>query len=227
MTVGVSIRARGLVKTFDGGLVRALAGIDLEVQGGERVAIMGPTGCGKSTLLGLIALLDQPDEGSLELDGKPSDLARPAEGWRAANVGFAFQFHHLLPHLTAVENVCLPLMAARPRPADMTAVALAELDRLGLVHRSHQLAGSLSGGERQLVAVARALVNRPRLVLADEPTGNVDSETAERLLGVLVGWSIDTSATLVLVTHDAAVAARADRLVRMRDGRVLEEPAPH
>ena len=222
MTTGVSICASGLVKAFDGGLVRALAGVDLEVRGGERVAIMGPTGCGKSTLLGLIALLDRPDSGSLELDGEPAESVRPAEAWRAANVGFAFQFHHLLPHLTAAENVCLPLMAVRPRPADMTATALAELDRLGLEHRSRQLAGSLSGGERQLVAVARALVNRPRLVLADEPTGNVDSETADRLLEVLVGWSVDTGATLVLVTHDPAVAARADRLIRMRDGRVLE-----
>ncbi len=221
MTVGVSIRARGLVKTFDGGLVRALAGVDLEVQGGERVAIMGPTGCGKSTLLGLIALLDRPDSGSLELDGEPAERARPAEAWRAGNVGFAFQFHHLLPHLTAVENVCLPLMAVRPRQSDIAKAALAELERLGLEHRANQLAGSLSGGERQLVAVARALVNRPRLVLADEPTGNVDSQTADRLLGVLVGWSVDTGATLVLVTHDAAVAARADRLVRMRDGLVL------
>jgi len=221
MAAGVSFRTRGLVKTFDGGLVRALAGVDLEVRAGERVAIMGPTGCGKSTLLGLIALLDRPDSGSLEIDGSPAESIVPAESWRAANVGFAFQFHHLLPHLTAVENVCLPLMAVSSHPPDMTAVAHAELERLGLTHRAGQLAASLSGGERQLVAVARALVNRPRLVLADEPTGNVDTETAARVLDVLVGWSVDTGATLVLVTHDATVADRAERLVTMRDGRIL------
>lgn len=222
MDGGVSIRARELVKTYDGGLVRALSGVELEVRAGEQVAVMGPTGCGKSTLLSLIAILDEPDSGSLELDGEPAALRRPAEAWRAENVGFAFQFHHLLPHLTAVENVCLPLMARRYRPGEVADRARAELDRLGLAGRADQRASKLSGGERQLVAVARALVNRPRLVLADEPTGNVDSETAGRLLDVLTGWGRSTGATVLLVTHDPVVAARAERVVHMKDGRVVD-----
>ncbi len=222
MAEGVAVRARGLVKTFDGGLVRALSGVDLDVGPGEQVAVMGPTGCGKSTLLGLIARLDRADAGSLQLDGEPAEVRRPAEAWRAANVGFAFQFHHLLPHLTSVENVCLPLMAARPRPHDMMGRARGQLEELGLGHRADQLAAKLSGGERQLVAVARALVNRPRLILADEPTGNVDSATAVHLLDVLVGWSGTTGCTLLLVTHDPVVAERAQRVVQMKDGRVVD-----
>jgi putative ABC transport system ATP-binding protein len=215
MGTGVTIAARGLAKSFDGGLVRALKGGDLEVAAGERVAIMGPTGCGKSTLLGLLALLDTPDSGELRIDGlEPAALGSP-EAWRAASVGIVFQLHHLRPHLSVEENVLLPLQGRARRSSERSR---ALLDGLGLAGKAHTLAAKLSGGERQLAAVARALVNEPRLVLADEPTGSVDTATGERILETLLGWCGAQGATLVVVTHDATVAARLQRRVHMRDG---------
>jgi ABC-type lipoprotein export system ATPase subunit len=216
----MTLDARGLVKSFDNGLVRALQGVELAIGAGERVAIMGPTGCGKSTLLALLALLEAPDAGELLLDSRPvAELGSP-EVWRARNVGIVFQFHHLLPHLSAEENVTLPLQgrAERRRGSPRVGTLLAEL---GLEARAATLAAKLSGGERQLTAVARALVNEPRLVLADEPTGSVDSATGARILETLLGWSGRQAATLVVVTHDPAIAARLDRTVHMSDGRIV------
>jgi putative ABC transport system ATP-binding protein len=220
---GVAIDATGLKKSFEGGLVRALAGADIAVGAGERVAVTGPTGCGKTTLLSLVALLERSDEGDLQIDGRPSAAVRSPEDWRAANVGIVFQLHHLLPHLTAGENVALPLEGRGLARAEVRRLAKASLGWVGLERRGGTLAGRLSGGERQLVAVARALVGRPRLVLADEPTGSVDSETGARVVQLLLDFSAATGATLVLVTHEAGVAARLDRIVAMRDGRITYE----
>jgi len=220
---GVSVSARGLRKTFDGGLVQALVDVDLEILPGERVAIMGPTGSGKSTLLALLALLDHPDAGALELGGKPASQIRCPESWRATNLGIVFQLHHLLGHLTAVENVMLPLIGKGGRVRDQHEKALALLESLGLGHRADTLAAHLSGGERQITAVARALVNNPKLLLADEPTGSVDSVTGVRVLEILDRWSARQGGSLVMVTHDPAVASWSDRVVHLRDGRVHQD----
>ena len=221
MSPGVSIRLESVTKSFDGGLVQALRGVSLEVAAGESVAIMGPTGCGKSTLLSLIGLLDAPDSGAVFLDGRRAADFEPPEDFRATRVGFVFQFHHLLPHLSVLENVELPL-AGRVGRAAARARADEALKRVGLEHRARTLAARVSGGERQLAALARALVGTPDLVLADEPTGSVDSETGARILALLAEWSATTSGTLILVTHDPAVASRCRRLVRMRDGAVVD-----
>jgi len=216
---GVAIRARGLEKAFDRGLVPVLRGVDLEVGAGERAAIMGPTGCGKSTLLALLALLDRPDAGELELDGRPAASIGDREGWRAANLGIVFQAHHLLPHLTVEENLLLACLGRERRVARR--LAAARLDELGLGVRRAARAATLSGGERQLAALARALVNEPRLILADEPTGSVDSATGARIVASLLEWSAARKATLLVVTHDAAVAGAMEHTMQMRDGRIL------
>jgi ABC-type lipoprotein export system ATPase subunit len=226
MNQGIRLAARNLRKSFDRGLVPALAGVDLDVAAGERVAVMGPTGCGKSTLLSLLALLDDPDEGEILIDGAAARGFRPAEDWRARNVGIVFQFHHLLPHLTAAENVALPLMGQGVGRREIASRAHSILDRLGLAHRERALASTLSGGERQLTAVARALVVEPRLLLADEPTGSVDSATGEHILRILLDSSDRTGASIVLVTHDPAVARAMGRLVLMRDGVVVGDEPP-
>jgi len=217
---GVSVRLENVAKSFDGGFVQALRNVTLDVAAGESVAVMGPTGCGKSTLLSLIGLLDAPDSGRVFLDGRPAAEWDPAEDFRATRVGFVFQFHHLLPHLTVLENVELPL-AGRARRTEARARSEEALRRVGLEARAQTRAAHVSGGERQLAAVARALVGTPDLVLADEPTGSVDSATGSKILGLLQDWSTTRSGTLILVTHDPAVAARCGRLVEMRDGLVV------
>lgn len=215
---GVALVARGLAKAYDGGLVVAVRRADLDLAPGEWVAITGPTGCGKSTLLSLLGLLEPPDAGEIAVDGLAAGSIRSPEAWRLANVGIVFQLHFLLPHLTVAENLAVPLMAtglsARERQDRVSEL----LERLRLAHRSGTLAARLSGGERQLVALGRALVNRPRLVFADEPTGAVDSATGALLLGELFSVARTPRPTILLVTHDPAVARRADRVVTMRDG---------
>lgn len=176
------IVARALEKRFDGGLVCALDGLDLQVSEGEYLAIMGPTGCGKSTLLSLLAVLDRPDGGVLWVDGRRTEAIRSPEAWRSSSVGIVFQLHHLLRYLTAEENVMLPLAGSRLSQSERRHKARSSLEEVGLGHRCGTLASKLSGGERQLTAVARALVRQPALVLADEPTGSVDSASGEKIL---------------------------------------------
>ena len=204
-------------------MVRALDGVDLSIDPGERVAITGPTGCGKSTLLSILALLEYPDEGELLLGGRAAASIAPAEAWRVKHLGVIFQFHHLLPHLTAEENVMLPLIGRGLARKEVRRRSREMLDAIGLGHRAGFLITKLSGGERQLTAVARALIGKPVLVLADEPTGSVDSKTGERILRLLVGEELTRTATVVLVTHDPQVAARADRQVSMLDGRIVSQ----
>jgi len=220
MSTGVAIAVERLRKTYDGGLVTALDGVSFEVSPGERVALTGPTGCGKTTLLALVALLMAPDSGTISLDGRPSGSIRSPELWRAHNVGIVFQLHHLLPHLTVLENTLLSVAARGDGNQGSRDRAIELLGRLGLEHRAHARANKLSGGERQLAALARALVNLPRLMIADEPTGSVDSRTGQRILAELARWSDDTGGTLMLATHDATVASWASRELALLDGRI-------
>ena len=223
---GVAIRCAGLSKSFDSGLVRAVESVDLEIAPGEGVAVTGPTGCGKTTLLSLMALLEKPDAGELCIDGRPSADVGSPEDWRASSLGIVFQLHHLLPHLTAAENVALPLMGRGLARSASRPLVQASIERVGLGARAATLASRLSGGERQLVAIARALVGRPRLVLADEPTGSVDSTTGERVVQLLLDYCSASGATLVLVTHMEAVAGRLDRVIAMLDGRIVDQGRP-
>jgi ABC-type lipoprotein export system ATPase subunit len=220
------LRARGLRKEYGKGegLVRAVDGVDLDIGAGETVAVMGPSGCGKSTLLHLLGGLDRPSGGEVSLDGRRIDdigekaLAR----MRRTAVGFVFQAFHLMEELTAVENVELSaLLAGRsPRAARRRAEEL--LERVGLTDRARFLPSALSGGQRQRVAIARALSNEPLVVLADEPTGNLDSAATLDVLRLFESLH-ESGQTLVVVTHDARIAATADRLISMRDGAFVDE----
>jgi putative ABC transport system ATP-binding protein len=224
--VGPVVRARALEKRYGrgGGAVRALQAVDLEVATGETLAVMGPSGCGKSTLLHLLGGLERPSAGEVWLTGMRIDgLSEKALAQlRRHALGFVFQAFHLMDELTAVENVELPaLLAGRPpRAARLRATEL--LEQVGLSKRSQHLPSALSGGERQRVAIARALSNDPSVVLADEPTGNLDSAATRDVLRLLDRLRV-AGQTLVIVTHDSRIAATADRLVSMRDGAFVEE----
>ncbi len=215
------IEARGLVKRFEKGLIPALAGADLIVRRGEFVAIVGPSGCGKSTLLHMIAALDRPDEGTVITNGH--DLAREPhlDHVRGHDVGLIFQLHHLLPSLTASENVQVPMFELRLSAKERRARAERLLALVGLDGKDDQRPTELSGGERQRVAIARALANEPPLLLADEPTGSLDSVAGTKILDLLEELREQRGLTIVMVTHDPGIAARADRIVRMLDGRVV------
>ena len=225
-TVGPVVRARALEKQYGQGegLVRALDAVVLEVAEGETVAVMGPSGCGKSTLLHLLGGLERPSAGEVWLAGRRVDrlsekaLAR----LRRQAIGFVFQAFHLMDELTALENVELPALLAGSSPRAARRRAAELLDEVGLADRADHLPSALSGGQRQRVAIARALSNEPLVVLADEPTGNLDSAATLDVLRLLDGLRA-AGQTLVIVTHDARIAATADRLVSMRDGAFVEE----
>jgi len=223
MPPGVSIRLESVTKSFDGGLVQALRGVSLEVAAGESVAIMGPTGCGKSTLLSLIGLLDAPDSGTLFLDGRPAAAFEPPEDFRATRVGFVFQFHHLLPEFTALENVLVPHWIGRGRPpGSVVDKARGLMGEMGLGRILDKYPSRISGGEQQRVAIARALVNDPRIVFADEPTGNLDRESGSAVLEVMTRMIRELGTTLIMVTHDREIALKADRILELVDGRICK-----
>jgi lipoprotein-releasing system ATP-binding protein len=229
MSAGVTplVEARGLEKRYVDGpaVVEVLRGLDLEVAAGERVAITGESGVGKSTLLHLLGCLDAPSGGQLLLDGVDV-FARPeAEiaALRNRGVGFVFQFHHLLGDFTALENVMLPSLIAREPVRQVRARAAELLERVGLGARLTHRPGELSGGEQQRVAVARAVMRRPRLLLADEPTGNLDPGTGERVHQLLLELNEESGSTLVVATHNDRLAAAMERTLRLVGGRI--EPA--
>lgn len=227
------IRAQEVTKTYNTGkvIVNALRGVDLDVKRGEMVSIMGPSGCGKTTLLNTLSGLDNIDGGSIEIDGR--DLAKMSDrertSYRAANMGFVFQFYNLLPVLSAVENVEMPLLldtSQRIKPKQARQMALEALDAVGLADQADQVPAELSGGQRQRVTIARALVNRPAIVWADEPTGDLDSETSQDIMDLMRRLNQENNQTFVLVTHSDEIGRQSDRIVWMRDGliEVREEP---
>jgi ABC-type lipoprotein export system ATPase subunit len=206
--------AKGLKKEFDDGRVQALRGVDFHIEHGEFVAIIGPSGCGKTTLLQMLGALDWPSGGSLNYCGNSlADLPDPS-AYRAREIGFIFQSFHLLPTFTALENVQIPMFEL--------------LKSVGLEHRLHHFPSKLSGGERQRVAIARSLANGPSVLLADEPTGNLDSENTGHILELIIRLRREQDMTLVLVTHDLNIARMASRTIQMKDGLIVStREAPH
>jgi putative ABC transport system ATP-binding protein len=215
------IKIVGLKKSFDNGKIKALDGIDLEVAQGEFISIMGPSGSGKSTLLNMVAALDTPDAGDILVEGKSllneiEDIA----SYRARTVGFIFQLHNLLPHLTALENILIPMFVVKASKEEKIRRAQKLLQEIGLKDRMRSFPPELSGGERQKVAIARALANNPRILLADEPTGNIDSKSTQQILRLFKEFRQRNKVTMILVTHESVVAETAQRTVHIYDGRI-------
>jgi ABC-type lipoprotein export system ATPase subunit len=221
------VQAQKLVKTYETGAVKvnALKGVDLTVERGEVVAIMGPSGCGKTTLLNCLSGLDSIDGGDVRIEdvslAEMSDRERT--DYRAAHMGFVFQFYNLMPVLTAVENVELPLLVARVSAKEAREKALDALELVGLRARAGHVPDELSGGERQRTTIARALVNDPAIVWADEPTGDLDSENAAEITELMRHLNRERGLTFLIVTHDITVGRKANRIIRMLDGTVVEE----
>ncbi len=220
------VEAHGLVKTYPMGTVQvaALQGLDLVIEAGEFISVMGPSGSGKSTLLNVLGCMDRPTEGVVVLDGVDLTKLSPSQQpkIRREKIGFVFQQYHLLAHLTALENVMLPLRYADISGKAARERAAALLEHVGLGDRQHHRPLELSGGQQQRVAVARALVNRPAIVLADEPTGNLDSKAGDEIIALLRALNKEGQ-TFIIVTHDPRVAEQTDRTVYLRDGRVVNE----
>ncbi len=218
------VAARGLSKAYRtaAGTVSVLRDLELSVAAGERVAIVGASGVGKSTLLHVLGTLDRADSGTLEIAGQDAFALREPErcAFRNRTLGFVFQFHHLLPEFSALENVSMPLLLARRPLAEAESVARGLLQEVGLTERAAHRPGMLSGGEQQRVAVARALAASPRLLLADEPTGDLDAATGEKLAGLLWQLARSRGLTVVLATHNAALAASCDRVLKLESGRL-------
>ena len=221
------VEARGVERVYDTGKVRvpALNGIDLSVARGEMVSVMGPSGCGKTTLLNCLSGLDSIDGGDILVDGVSlaSMTDRDRTTYRALHMGFIFQFYNLMPVLTAVENVELPLLLAHRPGTQARRRAMEALDLVGLADRASHVPEEMSGGERQRVTIARSLVNDPAIVWADEPTGDLDSDRAIEISDLMCRLNSERGLTFVIVTHDIAVGRKAQRLLRMLDGRIVEE----
>ena len=225
------LSVQGLTKTYvggDGGLITVFDGVDLDVERGEMVAVVGASGAGKSTLLHLLGALDRPSAGRVLIGGRPLDGMDDdaVSTLRNRTVGFVFQFHHLLREFTALENVMMPLRIGGMDDGKARARALALLDRVGLAGRVHHRPSALSGGEQQRTAVARALAADPQVLLADEPSGNLDHHNSERLHDLFVQLAHELQIAMVVVTHNRAFAARADRVLQLEDGKLSEIDLP-
>jgi len=223
---GVEVVVEHVRKGFEGGLIRSLEDVSLRIEPGEFVSLIGPSGSGKSTLLNLIGALDRPDAGYISVGGHRLEQLRRPSHYRADIVGFVFQFHNLITTLNALENVQVPLLGKSLSRKERERRARDLLTEVDLAHRLNAYPGTLSGGERQRVAIARALANRPCLLLADEPTGSLDSATGGLIMALLKGLRDQYQMTILVVTNDLATAAAGDRILRMRDGRVEEVGGP-
>ena len=214
------VEIHNLHKSFDKGKITALNGINLEIKKGEFVSIIGPSGSGKSTLLNMIGALDKADKGSILVSGKDLIQEKDLSEFRSTEIGFIFQLHNLIPNLTVLENVEIPMYEKQMSPTQMKERALQLLKYMGLSDKSERKPTELSGGERQRVAIARALANKPSIILADEPTGSLDSKTSDRILRRLKDLHEQENVTLIIVTHDLEVASLAERTIEVLDGQV-------
>jgi lipoprotein-releasing system ATP-binding protein len=214
--------ARGIQKKYEH--LQVLKGVDVEINHGEIVSIIGPSGAGKSTLLHILGTLDYPDSGSIYLDNQRIDTLKPKQlaAFRNKKIGFIFQFHHLLPEFSAIENVCIPAWIAGEQKAETEKKARELLDILGLKEKYENKPNELSGGEQQRVAVARALINNPYIIMADEPTGNLDSENAKALHELFINLRDKYQQTFLIVTHNEELAKMSDRILQMKDGNIVE-----
>ena len=218
------VETRNLVKVYgDGAEVRALDGVDACVTRGEFISVMGPSGSGKSTLLNMIGALDRPTSGTVLVNGQDLASVRNLDSFRARTVGFVFQMHNLIPTLSALENVEVPMMGQPVGRSKRRRRARELLDMVGLGDRARHLPNQLSGGERQRVAIARSLANQPAIILADEPTGNLDSQSGTEVIRLVHELNHKLGTTIIVVTHDAAVARQTDRILIMQDGRIVHE----
>lgn len=218
----IVLQAENVWKSYDEGAIRVLKGVDFEAVEGQTVALCGPSGCGKSTLLHLFGGLDEPERGRVSVNGVELTRHRSPLRLLRQEVGFVFQLHNLIPDLTLEENCLIPTVAAGIDRQTARARLLQLTERTGVSHRLDQRIQKLSGGERQRTALCRALMNKPRILLADEPTGSLDEETSATVFQLLLDLVATEGVTLVMATHDRALAQRCDRLVEMRDGRIYE-----
>jgi putative ABC transport system ATP-binding protein len=223
---GASVEVDHVAKAFEGGRIVALVDVSFTLEPGELVALIGPSGSGKSTLLNLLGALDRPDRGSISVDGQPLERLEDPSAYRARTIGFVFQFHNLIPTLSALDNVQVALIGRLRSRTERRERARSLLQEVGLAHRADARPAVLSGGERQRVAIARALANDPRLLLADEPTGSLDSETGAQVLELLGRLRADRGMTTLLVTNDSQVAGEADRTLHLLDGRITPDGVP-
>jgi len=224
-TDGAIVRVENLTKIYGSGetAVRALDGLSVEVQTGEFVAVMGPSGCGKSTLLNMLGALDQPTEGTVRVAGEDLSKLKDVDRFRARTVGFVFQLHNLLPTMTALENVEVPLQGQIGSRKERKERAAHLMALVGLADRRDHLPGQLSGGQRQRVAIARSLANSPSLILADEPSGALDSQSSDEILTLLAELNRSQGTSIIVVTHDRRVAQATQRILRMQDGKIVSD----
>jgi ABC-type lipoprotein export system ATPase subunit len=221
----IVVETRALTKVYGDGEVRALDGVDIVVMRGELIALVGPSGSGKSTLLNMLGALDRPSSGEVIINGTPLSQVHDLDHFRGQTVGFIFQTHNLIPTLTARENVEVPMYEAHLSGRQRRERALELLELVGLARRAGHLPNQLSGGERQRVAIARALANRPAILLADEPTGNLDTANTSEIMRLLTSLNRTQDTTLLVVTHNPEIAAMAQRVITFRDGKVQSDTA--
>ena len=216
-----AVEIKDLYKSYEDGKIKALNGVNLTIEDGEFVSIIGPSGSGKSTLLNMLGALDVPDSGIIKVAGEDLNSSKKLNEFRAEKIGFIFQLHNLIPNISVRENVEIPMYTQGLSSSEMKDHALKLLDDVGLKDKADILPSKLSGGERQRVAIARALANEPSIILADEPTGSLDSKTSSKILKQLIDLHEDKNVTLIIVTHDMDVAKLADRIIEVLDGEII------